>query len=212
LADIWAVENSRDALFASLKRREVFGTSGSNVSPRFIALAPRDPERSPLRRLQIIKGWIDAEDKAHFKVFDIAGDAGSTGTIGLETGVWSGRGRNFLCTVLQDPEFDSNQPGYYCMRAVEAPSLRWNCRQCVDLPASNRPQECKNDAPTITQELAGRRQFGIYQKGSRLHLVAAPVRAMVFANTNKRGSPLAPMPAIERLLKRPQKRLFGFLT
>jgi hypothetical protein len=96
----------------------------SSASPRFIALAMRDPESSPLQRLQIIKGWIDADDAAHYKVFDIVGDAGSPGTIDLETGVWSGRGHTFLCTVFADPEFDMNQPSYYYMRAVEVPSLR----------------------------------------------------------------------------------------
>jgi hypothetical protein len=34
LAGIWAVENSRDALFEALRRREVFGTSGPRIQPR----------------------------------------------------------------------------------------------------------------------------------------------------------------------------------
>ena len=34
LAGIWAVENSRDALFDALQRREVFGTSGPRIKPR----------------------------------------------------------------------------------------------------------------------------------------------------------------------------------
>lgn len=34
LAGIWAVENSRDALFEALRRREVFGTSGTRIQPR----------------------------------------------------------------------------------------------------------------------------------------------------------------------------------
>ena len=34
LAGIWAVENSRDALFDALQRREVFGTSGPRIGPR----------------------------------------------------------------------------------------------------------------------------------------------------------------------------------
>jgi hypothetical protein len=37
LAGIWAEENSRDALFAAMRRREVFGTSGPRIPVRFFA-------------------------------------------------------------------------------------------------------------------------------------------------------------------------------
>ncbi len=34
LAGVWAVENSRDAIFEALRRREVFGTTGPRIQPR----------------------------------------------------------------------------------------------------------------------------------------------------------------------------------
>lgn len=37
LAGVWAMENSRDAIFEALQRKEVFGTSGPRIEPRFFA-------------------------------------------------------------------------------------------------------------------------------------------------------------------------------
>lgn len=34
LAGVWAVENARDAIFEALRRREVFGTTGTRIEPR----------------------------------------------------------------------------------------------------------------------------------------------------------------------------------
>src|SRR6185369_7360616 len=127
LAVVWAEENSRDAIFAAMRRREVYATSGTRPilrffagreaqlrcgdadfvasayrggvpmgseigpvrgerSPRFGVLAFRDPGTvsapgAPLQRVQIVKGWIDANGQSQEKVFDVAGDAGNGASV-----------------------------------------------------------------------------------------------------------------------------------
>jgi hypothetical protein len=122
LAAVWAVENSRDALFDAMRRRETYGTSGPRMAvrffggwsfsdtlcddpgllevgyaqgvpmggvlpeqpggesaPVFVVSALRDPGTdarpgSLLQRIQIIKGWVDAEGNRHQAVYEVAGE------------------------------------------------------------------------------------------------------------------------------------------
>ena len=196
LAGVWAVENSRDALFEALRRREVFGTSGTRIQPRFfagwnldanaceladpvshgyqagvpmgsdlaerprdanprlLASALRDPNGAPLQKLQIIKGWVDAQGRSRYQVLDVAGDENVEGSIDLNTGQWRGSGSSSLCAVFEDTAFDPAHSAYYYLRVVEVPTLRWSWAQCVSLPADLRPADCENDAPKTIQELA----------------------------------------------------------
>lgn len=195
LAGVWAVENSRDAIFEALRRREVFGTTGTRIEPRFfggwrytagdcrtpdlaargyargtpmggdlgapragvrptfLAAAVRDPNAAQLQKLQVIKGWVDAEGQAHYEVFDVAGQEYEAGEVDLATGVWSGRGSDALCAIFEDAAFDPEQTAYYYLRVVEVPTLRWSWRQCLQIPADERPAECES-APKTIQELA----------------------------------------------------------
>jgi uncharacterized protein DUF3604 len=176
LAVVWAEENSRDALFAAVRRREVYGTSGTRPilrffagregdlrcgdpdfvasaydggvpmggeigpvrggrSPRFGVLAFRDPGTpgvpgTPLQRLQIVKGWVDAGGQSHEKVFDVAGDPNNGAGVDTDTCTPTGTGFDSLCAVWIDPEFDASERAFYYARVLENPTCRWSTYLC----------------------------------------------------------------------------------
>jgi len=172
LAVVWAEENSRDALFAAMLRRETYGTSGTRPevrffggadlasglcsdpdaiahaygsgvpmggelpagerAPRFFVSALRDPAASaaPLQRIQIVKGWLDADGATHERVVDVAG--GETGaTVDLATCERRGSGHARLCSEWQDPDWKAGEPAFYYARVLENPSCRWTWRMCA---------------------------------------------------------------------------------
>lgn len=201
LAAVWAVENSRDAIFEALRRREVFGTSGPRIAvrmfagwdlpedlcdapglvatgyargvpmgadlpppsagaPRLVVQAMRDPgtaERpgTPLQRIQIIKGWVDAEGGLHERVYEVAGDADGGAGVDPDTCALRGDGFDTLCASWRDPDFDPALPAFYYARVVENPSCRWNAWACNRLEPASRPASCTDPAtPKTVQERA----------------------------------------------------------
>jgi hypothetical protein len=240
LAVVWAEENSRDAIFAAMRRREVYGTSGTRPilrffagreadlscgdpdfvataydggvpmggdigpvrgkqSPRFGVLAFRDPGTSsapgtPLQRIQIVKGWVDAAGQSHEKVFDVAGDPNDGATVDTTTCTPQGAGFDSLCAVWADPEFDASQRAFYYARVLENPTCRWSTYLCNTQPidcsdSSTIPQgyeECCNPAvPKTIQERAWSSPIWYRPEG------VAKVRATIRFNDRPQADTLA---------------------
>ena len=201
LVGVWAEQNRREDIFDAIRNREVFGTSGPRIQPRFfggwdlpsdlcddpamletaydsgvamgndlpdgkgkapsfLALAAADAGTSdfpgtPLQRLQIVKGWYDDNGDHHQRVFDVAGNADNGAGVDTQTCERRGDGYAQLCAVWQDPEFDAGQRAVYYMRAVENPSCRYSTWQCLEMPAAQRPQHCReNEVAKTVQERA----------------------------------------------------------
>ncbi|MDX1650656.1 MAG: DUF3604 domain-containing protein, partial [Myxococcota bacterium] len=177
LAVLWAEENTREALFAAMRRREAYGTSGTrptvrffgawelpedlcarddlaaqgyargvpmggdlpvpaaSAAPRFVVDARRDPGAAtspgtPLERVQIVKGWVDAAGASHERVVDVAGGDREAG-VDPATCARHGEGHDRLCAVWTDPSFDPAQEAFYYARVVETPTCRWSQHLCV---------------------------------------------------------------------------------
>ncbi len=117
---------------------------GSDMRPRteeavpsFLIFALRDPIGANLDRIQVVKGWMDAEGALQEKVYNVAwsgdreadadGNVGEVGnTVDLEKASWTNTiGSSELMTVWVDPDFDAAERAFYYVRVLEIPTPRW---------------------------------------------------------------------------------------
>jgi hypothetical protein len=106
-------------------------------APTFLVAARKDPTSGNLDRIQIVKGWLDADGKTHEKVYDVVWSDGrkldakgklpSVGnTVDIPNATWTNTiGDPELITVWTDPDFDSKQKALYYARVIEIPTPRW---------------------------------------------------------------------------------------
>jgi Protein of unknown function (DUF3604) len=164
---VWATENTREAIFDAMKRKETYATTGprmtvrffggwdfteadaksrlpanagyakgvpmggdlrdapSRKSPSFLVAAMKDPYSGNLDRIQIVKGWLDANGETQEKVYDVVwsgkrepdanGKVPPVGnTVDAKNATWSNSiGAPELIAVWEDPEFDPAQRAFY---------------------------------------------------------------------------------------------------
>jgi hypothetical protein len=177
LAAVWAISNTREAIFDAFQRREVYATTGPRIQLRFFAgwdfessdveagdmaaigyrkgvpmggelsqaptqksptlmiFAHKDPVGANLDRLQVIKGWVDAQHRSHEKVFNVAASGDRVisqnrvtpvgNTVDVKTAGYSNTiGAEQLVVVWRDPEFDPSLDAFYYVRVLEIPTPR----------------------------------------------------------------------------------------
>jgi len=107
------------------------------ASPTFLVGALKDPFGANLDRVQIVKGWLDAQGESQERVYDVvwSGDRtpGSDGrlppvgnTVDVENATWTNTiGDPELITVWEDPDFDPSVEAFYYVRVLEIPTPRW---------------------------------------------------------------------------------------
>ena len=203
LAAVWATENTREAIFDAMERKETYASTGPRMqvrvfagwdfsdadlnsddfvklgyskgvpmggdlsaaadgkAPHFMISALKDPDTGNLDRVQVIKGWLDAEGNAQEQVYDIAcsGDravvkmrcnAPVGNTVDVATATYTNTiGAASLKALWTDPDFDAAQKAFYYVRVLEIPTPRWTTydavRYGIDLP---------DDVPAAQQDRA----------------------------------------------------------
>ena len=204
LAAVWAHENTREALWDAMARKEVYATTGTRTrvrvfggwefnaedldrpdfarygyangvpmggdlsaatgdkTPGFMVRAMRDPDGANLDRIQIIKGWTDADGETNERIYDLAvsdgrnidKDGRAKTPVGNSVNVKQASYTNAigapqLQAFWRDPDFDPRQRAFYYVRAIEIPTPRWTTYDAkvfgVDIP---------DGAPTSIQERA----------------------------------------------------------
>ncbi|WP_170451744.1 DUF3604 domain-containing protein [Ruegeria arenilitoris] len=203
LGAVWATENTREAIFDAMQRRETYATTGSRMgvrffggydftdedaasrvpadagykkgvpmggnlqaspdgrAPNFLVFALKDPISGNLDRIQIVKGWVDADGALQEKVYNVvwAGDRQLDengklpevgNTVDVENATWTNTiGASELITTWQDPDFDPNLSAFYYARVIEIPTPRWTAYE-----AKRFGIEMPDYVPMITTERA----------------------------------------------------------
>ncbi len=124
-------------------------------APSFMIAASKDPDEANLDRIQVIKGWLDAQGQAHEKIYDVALSDGRKvnprtrkappvgSTVDVANATYTNSiGDPELATVWTDPAFDPDQRAFYYVRVLEIPTPRWTAYDAkfyrIHMPATSR--------------------------------------------------------------------------
>ncbi len=135
--------------------------SAGDGAPSFLVYALRDPMGANLDRVQIVKGWVDAEGTPKEKVYDVAWSDGRVpdadgnlppvgNTVDLSIPSWTNTiGTAELGAVWVDPDFDPALSAFYYARVIEIPTPRWSA-----YPAVKFNLDLPENVPLMAQERA----------------------------------------------------------
>jgi hypothetical protein len=119
--------------------------SAPQGAPEFLVLADKDPVGANLDRIQIIKGWLDANGKQRETIYDVSwsdnrqpgadGKLPAVGnTVDLRTGQVANRiGAPQLSARWRDPDFIAGQAAFYYARVIQIPTARHSLLDAIAL-------------------------------------------------------------------------------
>jgi len=177
LAAVWARENTREAIFDAMERKEVYASTGTRLTvrvfagwdftadevmrpdfaeqgysrgvpmggdlmtgpvgaaPKIMVRALRDPDGANLDRIQIVKGWQEANGSLKERVYDVAwagdrkldskGKLPPVGNTVVGATYTNNIGEAVLGAYWEDPDFDPAESAFYYIRVLEIPTPSW---------------------------------------------------------------------------------------
>jgi hypothetical protein len=137
------------------------GAAPAGRAPSFLVFASKQQDGANLDRVQIVKGWVDAQGETHEKVYDVAwsgtrqqngeGKLPAVGnTVDLGEATYDNSiGAPELAKVWMDPDFDPKQRAFYYARVLEIPTPRWTAYD-----VKRFTMWAGGEVPTVTQERA----------------------------------------------------------
>ncbi len=136
----------------------------SGEAPVLMVRALRDPDGANLDRVQVVKGWLDAQGKLHERIYDIAvsddrkidQDGRCRTAVGNTVDVAKATYTNKIGDALvmgswKDPDFDPKERAFYYVRVLEIPTPTW---LAYDKAFYGDRIELPDDALLIHQERA----------------------------------------------------------
>jgi len=130
--------------------------------PQLLIRATRDPQGASLDRVQVLKGWVDAEGQQHEQVYNAAwsGDRqldasgylpAVKNTVDFDTATYENSfGSGELSALWVDPDFDPAQRAFYYVRVLEIPTPRHSLYDAVAMQREPDTEEM----PATIQERA----------------------------------------------------------
>jgi hypothetical protein len=163
LVAVWAAQNTRADIFAALKNRQVYGTSGTRIGLRFLA----DRQLNPGVCRQPLPSEVEAEmggtlDMKRSGRPNFLVQASMDGTPLTRVDIVQGRildgqaleqvttvfddpsGSSDICVTWADEQYERQAPAYWYARVLEKPTPRWSrlgCRQldvCEKYPGADQ--------------------------------------------------------------------------
>lgn len=130
-------------------------------APQMLIRAMKDPADANLDRIQIVKGWVDAQGEQYEKIYNVAwsgerelgtnGELAAVGnTVDLNTGHYQNSiGAEQLSALWTDPDFMPQQSSFYYVRVLQIPTPRHSLYDSLALQI-----EVPSEGPATIQERA----------------------------------------------------------